>query len=169
MNSFPDFFRVFWSFAGKNIRIAHRKGGARILYLEEDRNIRTAVARSIVQMGYTVVEAGAMEQGLAHAEDRSIDLFLLNVSLLDRWGIEFCRQARSLDRDIPIFFFSTEVGRLHRIDAAVPEYFLKPSAFNELQSTLARLIEESRAGEIARHDSLAKLRKAFAQKAALAG
>jgi DNA-binding response OmpR family regulator len=120
-----------------------------ILYLEQDPSLRAAISLALGRMGYQVLEASTTEEGLAYARHCSFDLFLLNISLLDGWGIEFCRQARLLDPDTPVFFFSSpEIGSIHQIGEPAARYFLKNPGIQELQQNIVRLIGESRSARV---------------------
>jgi DNA-binding response OmpR family regulator len=144
--------KLLWFAAGK-LKPAVHTGAATILYLEQDQSARAAVTLALRRMGHTVVEASTMEEGLARAGHFGFHLFLLNVSLLDSWGPEFCLQARNLGRDIPVFFFSAEFGRIRRVDAPGHESFLHPPSIKALRHNIARLIGSTH--NAARWDSAA--------------
>jgi CheY-like chemotaxis protein len=150
MISFAPLSRLFGFPQSGLKRKGFNAGGETILYLEQDPGVRAVIRFVLGRMGYTVVEASTTEEGLAQAGRFSFDLFLLNISLLDGWGIEFCRQARLLDPDTPVFFFSPELGDIHPVEEPAAEFSLKMPGIKELRHNIVRLIGESRSGRVMR-------------------
>lgn len=113
--------------------------GMRILFVEDDRQLRTSVGRGLREAGYTVDLAGTGPQALAMVAAESYDAVILDVLIPGADGIVVCRQLREQGNRIPILMLTALDAVEHRIrglDAGADDYLAKPFDFGEL---LARL------------------------------
>jgi two-component system, OmpR family, response regulator len=113
----------------------------RILLVEDDRQLRTSVARGLREAGYQVDEAGDGLQALAMAA-APYDAVILDVLLPGRDGIEVCRELRAAGNWVPIVMLTALDAVDHRIrglDAGADDYLPKPFDFGELVARLRAL------------------------------
>src|SRR5947208_11822713 len=87
----------------------------RVLVVDDDRAILSALRRLLGAHGYHVETAVTAEEGQAYLEQEPVDLMLLDVLLPGQDGLTFCRQLRARWR-FPIIMLS---GRAESADKAL--------------------------------------------------
>ena len=121
----------------------------RILFAEDDRQLRTAISRGLREAAYTVDQAATGPQAATLAAASSYDLIILDVLLPGKSGIVVCRDIRERGDRVPILMLTALDGvdqRIAGLDAGADDYLTKPFDFGEL---LARLRALQRRGETA--------------------
>jgi DNA-binding response OmpR family regulator len=114
----------------------------RILYLEDDTDSRQLIVVLLGQLGYEVVTAGTLEEGISLAREAHFDLIILDNWLDGENGIDACRQIRSFDKKTPILFYSAaayESDIEHAISAGAQAYVVKPSV-QALEEAVIRML-----------------------------
>ena len=114
----------------------------RILFVEDDRQLRTSVTRGLKEASYTVDHAGTGPQGLAMASGGGYDLVLLDVLLPGQDGIAVCKAIRAQQNRVPILMLTALDAVEHRIrglDAGADDYLTKPFDFGELLARIRAL------------------------------
>jgi two-component system KDP operon response regulator KdpE len=104
------------------------------ILVEDERQIRRFVRTALEGEGWTVVEAGTLNQGLTDAATRKPDLIILDLGLPDGDGMEFIRDVRGWS-PVPIVVLSARVGEQDKIaalDAGADDYLSKPFGVGEL-------------------------------------
>jgi len=121
-----------------------------ILVVDDDNALRTALIEQLVQDGeFDPTEADcltAAEAVIAGADSR-FDAILLDVSLPDGDGRDFCRQLRKQGVKVPIIMLTgsaEETDIVRGLDSGANDYIAKPFRLNEL---LARLRAQLRSFE----------------------
>ena len=114
----------------------------RILLVEDDRDLRTALREALVVEGYDVLPAASLADAHAlaqHAESEGgVDLVLLDLGLPDGDGQTFL-QALRRSRATSLIVISArqaEVQKIELLDAGADDYLVKPFSLPEL---LARM------------------------------
>ena len=74
------------------------KMGTRILAVEDDERIRTAVKLALEDEGWTVAEAATGEDALVHFAQEPADVVLIDIMLPGIDGFEVCRSIRRTSR-----------------------------------------------------------------------
>jgi len=112
-----------------------------VLLIEDDEDIRFALARALVGEGYLVRAAptGHDAVGIVRGEAAPLDAVLLDVDLPDVSGVDLCARLRELRPDLPVVVCSghatgDEVARL--LQMGILCYFQKPVAPAELLATV---------------------------------
>jgi len=121
----------------------------RILLVEDDRQLRTAVARGLREAGYDVDEAADGVEALETAVARSHDCIILDILLPRRDGIEVCRELRSRNVWVPILMLTALDAvddRIRGLDAGADDYLPKPFDFGELLARLRALTRRHHEG-----------------------
>jgi DNA-binding response OmpR family regulator len=114
----------------------------RILLVEDDRQLRTAVTRGLREAGYTVDHAVNGSQAEASAARGAYDAIVLDVLLPGQDGVAVCRALRDAGNDVPILMLTALDAVEHRIkglDAGADDYLTKPFDFGELLARLRAL------------------------------
>ena len=114
----------------------------RLLFAEDDRELRTAIARGLREASYAVEEAASGTQALALALAGEYDAIILDVLLPGRNGKAVCRAIRERGSRVPILMLTALDGvdqRIAGLDAGADDYLTKPFAFGELLARLRAL------------------------------
>lgn len=110
------------------------KHGARILVVDDEKEIVRALSRSLSAHGYTVLIARTGEEALKMTMQQRPDLLLLDLLLPGISGLEVCRQIRQ-DSNVPIIVLSVkerERDKVEAFDLGADDYVQKPFGMNEV-------------------------------------
>jgi two-component system OmpR family response regulator len=118
----------------------------RILFAEDDRQLRTAVARGLREAEHTVDLAATGTQALAMASASGsagrYDAIILDILLPGQDGIAVCRAIREQGNRVPILMLTAldaVADRIRGLDAGADDYMPKPFDFGELLARLRAL------------------------------
>lgn len=114
------------------------KQGARILIVDDEREILRVLSRSLSANGYAVLLARTGEEAIKTTLYHRPDLLLLDLLLPDISGLEVCRQIRETS-NVPIIVLSVkdaEHEKVAALDIGADDYVQKPFSINEV---LARI------------------------------
>ena len=118
----------------------------RLLVVEDDRKLVTALQRGLQLEGYDVDVAYTGEDALAKASTDGYDAVVLDVMLPGVDGFEVCEALRRDERWLPVLMLTARADvadRIRGLDAGADDYLVKPFDFGEL---LARLRALTRRG-----------------------
>src|ERR671931_278653 len=118
----------------------------RLLLVEDDRKLVTALQRGLQLEGYDVDVAYTGEDALAKASTDGYDAVVLDVMLPGVDGFEVCEALRRDERWLPVLMLTARADvadRIRGLDAGADDYLVKPFDFGEL---LARLRALTRRG-----------------------
>jgi DNA-binding NarL/FixJ family response regulator len=121
----------------------------RILIVDDDMTLRTALARYLGKRGYAVVDAAGGIDALAMFEQDPADLIVSDVLMPDMDGFEFCRRLRStrLGQLVPFIFLSSKAEVEDRVQGhsiGADDYVIKPFEPRELLAKIEAQLERSR-------------------------
>lgn len=111
----------------------------RLLIVEDEKDLRTALKRSLDSEGYTIDEAINGEKALEKILVNEYDLVILDLNLPKIDGVEVCRRLRKENNLVPIIMLTARTGidnKVKGLDIGADDYIEKPFAFREL---LARI------------------------------
>ena len=114
----------------------------RILFAEDDRHLRGAVARGLKEASYTVDVTSNGAQALAMATETRYDAIILDILMPGMDGIAVCKALREQGSSVPILMLTALDAVEHRIrglDAGADDYVPKPFDFGELLARLRAL------------------------------
>ena len=107
----------------------------KILLVEDDETLAMGIEYSLKNEGFKVTVANNIKQGReAEESDIKYDMILLDVTLPDGNGYEFCKEIRKKS-DIPIIFLTAcdeEVNVVLGLDLGADDYLTKPIRVREL-------------------------------------
>ena len=113
----------------------------KILLVEDDLNICTAVRLLLEQENWEVEEAASGEEGVAKFSD-DIDLILLDLMLPEMDGFEFCRYIRSRST-VPIIILTAREDTddlVQGLTDGADDYVMKPFTPQELMARIQALL-----------------------------
>ena len=121
----------------------------KILIVDDDATLRTALERYLLKRGFRVYVAASAAVGLALFEDDPADVIVSDVLMPEMDGFEFCRRIRMMRSGqlVPLIFLSSR-GELddrvqgHSIGA--DDYVIKPFEARELMAKIEAQLERSR-------------------------
>jgi CheY-like chemotaxis protein/anti-sigma regulatory factor (Ser/Thr protein kinase) len=108
---------------------------ATVLLVDDDQDLRSVLAASLQDLGYSVIEAVDGAEGLVLLEQHEPDLLVADFAMPGMSGAELARSARLLHPGLPIIFASGLTERLDIETAAGPDtrVLRKPFRISELQ------------------------------------
>ncbi len=112
-----------------------------ILLLEDNENIREAVASFLQLEEYEVIDVGSIKDAKSHVKDK-IDLYLLDVMLPDGSGYILAKEIRSVF-NTPIIFLTAKESESERIkgfELGCDDYITKPFSLKELSLRITAVL-----------------------------
>jgi two-component system KDP operon response regulator KdpE len=129
---------------------------ARILFIEDDAEIRRFTKSSLDRDGFEVYDVGTIERGLIEAGTRRPDLAVLDLGLPDGDGVDFIKRLRTWS-DIPILVLSARTAEQEKItalDAGADDYLMKPFGALELSARVRAHLRRRNATALAKGATL---------------
>lgn len=118
----------------------------RILFVEDEENIRDVVRLNLEMEGFEVVTTGKGREALRFFQDQHFDLIILDVMLPEMNGFQICEQIRLTDMEMPIIFLTAKDGSTDRIAGlkkGADDYLTKPFHLEELLLRVNNLIRRT--------------------------
>jgi two-component system response regulator MprA len=124
---------------------------ARILVVDDDPSVRSAVVRAL-RVDYEVAEAADGAEALAQQASSPSDMIVLDLLMPGVGGIEVARSLRTRDDPVPILVVTARDAvddRVEGLDAGADDYLVKPFAIEELRARVRALLRRAGAGDAA--------------------
>jgi two-component system KDP operon response regulator KdpE len=109
-----------------------------VLVVEDDEPIRRFLVTTLEAEGYRVFDAATARMGETLAGNRRVDVFLIDLGLPDRDGVDLIRRLRTWTRR-PILVLSAraeEQQKVDALDAGADDFLVKPFGVAELHARL---------------------------------
>ena len=116
---------------------------SRILIIEDEAPMRTALADLLAAEGYRVLTAADGESGLHRALDEKPDLILLDIMMPKLDGFALCAELRRLSNAVPVLMLTAKgqiEDRVAGLDAGADDYLVKPFSTEELLARVRALL-----------------------------
>jgi DNA-binding response OmpR family regulator len=117
----------------------------KILYIEDDPNLRSGLALALSSDQIEVIEASSIRIASELFQERTIDLILLDVNLPDGNGFDLCKYFR-LSSNIPIIFLTvndTEIDMVSAFRLGAVDYVTKPFSIMVLRERILLALRQS--------------------------
>ena len=119
----------------------------RILIIEDELPMRTALEDVLVSEGYRILSAADGEAGLRRALEEKPDLILLDIMMPKLDGYAVCGELRRLAVPVPILMLTAKgqvEDRVQGLDVGADDYLVKPFSTDELLARVRALLRRTR-------------------------
>jgi DNA-binding response OmpR family regulator len=119
----------------------------RLLIIEDELPMRTALADCLEGEGYRVLTAADGVSGLDRAVREKPDLILLDLMMPRLDGFALCTELRKLGHATPILMLTAKgmvQDRVRGLDAGADDYLVKPFSTDELLARVRALLRRNR-------------------------
>ncbi len=121
----------------------------RVLFAEDEAQLRESVARGLREASYVVDLASNGTEALALGFAHNYDVVILDILMAGASGLDVCRAMRAAELAVPILMLTaldSVEQRITGLDAGADDYLTKPFDFGELLARLRALTR--RRGEL---------------------
>ncbi len=118
----------------------------RLLLIEDEASLRTAIIPLLRDAGYHVQSAATGTTGLERAATGNFDLILLDIMLPGIDGFAICREIRKRGHNVPVLMLTargTVDDRVRGLDGGADDYLVKPFSGTELLARIRALLRRS--------------------------
>jgi DNA-binding response OmpR family regulator len=118
----------------------------RILIVEDETPMRTALADLLAADGYRALTAADGERGLERALAEKPALILLDVMMPKLDGFALCAELRRLANPVPVLMLTAKGqvdDRVQGLDAGADDYLVKPFSTDELLARVRALLRRA--------------------------
>ncbi|MGA3181918.1 MAG: response regulator transcription factor [Verrucomicrobiota bacterium] len=115
----------------------------RILIIEDETPMRTALEDLLESEGYRALTAADGARGLERARAEKPDLILLDIMMPKLDGFALCAELRRLGSAVPVLMLTAKgqiEDRVHGLDAGADDYLVKPFSTEELLARVRALL-----------------------------
>ncbi len=123
----------------------------RVLIVEDDPDLRAALATQLRAAGFVVDVSADGREGLYFAAEFPLDLAIIDLGLPEISGLDLIRRLRACGRDFPILVLTARADwkdKVEGLEAGADDYLTKPFHHAELMARVNALLR--RAGGHAR-------------------
>lgn len=118
---------------------------ARVLVVDDEPHVRSALARSLTLLGYRADEAGSGQQALGMLERTLYDLMVLDIRMPSMDGMEVMRRARQARPDLLIIVLTghaTLESAIAAVKSHAIDYLLKPVGLKDVAAAVAKALQQ---------------------------
>jgi DNA-binding response OmpR family regulator len=118
--------------------------GERLLVVEDEDLIGDSLVRALAAQGYDAYRAATIADAQALVDERRVDLVVLDLSLPDGDGVEFCTKLQAKHPLLPVVMLTArtfEADVVVGLSAGAVDYVTKPFRLAELFARIARHLQ----------------------------
>lgn len=122
----------------------------RVLLVEDDNAIVTALTDVLTKEGYTVTSFATQDDACAALARESFAIALLDITLTQGNGFAVCAAAREVAPEMPVIFLTAsddEYSTVAGLDMGAVDYIAKPFRTRELLSRMRVALRKANPGE----------------------
>src|SRR5436190_9593264 len=122
---------------------------ARVTIVEDDDNVRRALAQALAAAGHEIQPAESGLDALARIVDTDPDVVVLDLGLPDIDGLELLRMLRAVS-DVPVIVATArddDQGIVRTLNAGADDYLVKPFSTEQLDARIGAMLRRARGGE----------------------
>lgn len=122
----------------------------RLLIIEDEAPMRTALVETLKAEGYRVLAASDGITGLELACTAPFDLVLLDVMMPGLDGFALCRELRKRGRSMPVLMLTAKGqvdDRVEGLDSGADDYLVKPFSLKELLARVRAMLRRKERDE----------------------
>jgi two-component system, OmpR family, response regulator VanR len=116
-----------------------------ILYIEDEKNIRENVKKTLLLFSNNVFDAENLENASKIFEENRIDIVISDINLNHENGIDYIKKIRQTDKTLPIILLSAYTDKNYLLEATrlkLVDYLTKPIDFKTLNNALLNCVED---------------------------
>ncbi|HHT00007.1 MAG TPA: response regulator transcription factor [Thiomicrospira sp.] len=117
------------------------------LIIEDDYDIANLVAIQIQSLQGTSHHVTNLSDATLHSQKHTVDIYILDLTLPDGDGLDFCKTIRLTDFSTPILMLtarSNEVDRVLGLELGADDYLSKPFGLAELKARIKAIMRRAR-------------------------
>ena len=114
-----------------------------VLVVDDDAAIRFLCRVNLEFDGWTVHEAGAIEQARQKLEAAAVDVVLLDVHVGIESGLDFIAEIRGRHPGVPVVLLTGSVGSPSLDGVSADAIISKPFTLDQLTGTLGKLVRRA--------------------------
>lgn len=118
----------------------------KILLLEDDLSLINGLSFALKKQGYELDNARTVKEAQAFWKAENYDMLVIDVTLPDGSGFDFCREVRQISK-VPIIFLTAlddEINTIMGLDMGADDYITKPFKLGVLLSRINALLRRAR-------------------------
>lgn len=118
----------------------------KILLLEDDLSLINGLSFAFKKQGYELDNARTVKEAKAFWKTENYDMLVIDVTLPDGSGFDFCREVRQTSK-VPIIFLTAlddEINTIMGLDMGADDYITKPFKLGVLLSRINALLRRAR-------------------------
>lgn len=117
---------------------------ARVLIVDDERNIRRTLATFFGSLGHAVGQAESGEQALGAMRTQGFDVVVTDYRMAEMNGLELLREIKRISPDTPVVLmtaYATVDNAVSAMKAGAYDYLTKPFSLDEIQLVVERALE----------------------------
>lgn len=115
----------------------------KLLIVEDDQDLRGALAEGLELSGYAIDQAEDGEEALFKYQTEAYDLMILDLNLPERDGFQVLEKIRENDLEFKVLILSARdqaEDKVRGLDVGANDYLTKPFEFIELEARIRNLL-----------------------------
>ncbi|MDG0889645.1 response regulator transcription factor [Paracholeplasma manati] len=118
----------------------------RILYAEDNLQIRTITTERLIKDGFSVDSTKDGEQAMDYLNSTHYDLVILDIMMPKMNGLEVLSWLRKAEKDTPVIMLTAKDSiqdKIYGLDLGADDYVIKPFSYDELLARIKAILRRS--------------------------